>query len=71
MPEFCANRIKNDGRYNEVHDLTADACPTLPHELHRIPLGWHASCSGALLAARGKGLNPDGCWHCARECHRG
>lgn len=51
MPDFCVNRMEQPNGDHEVHDLSSTrGC--LPNLANRLDLGWHASCAGAVGAAK-------------------
>lgn len=66
MPEFCVNKNSD----HEVHDLSA-SCSFLPDPVNRQALGFHASCHGAVQAAKTYFSSANGCYHCANACHTG
>jgi hypothetical protein len=69
MPNYCVNKHAQPGSGDhEVHDLaTIKGC--LPSPANRIDLGWHASCRGAVAAAKSHYNDVNGCYYCANECH--
>ena len=68
MPNFCVNTNEQSGGEHEVHNLDA-GCRNLPDPQNRYPLGVHASCNSAVIAARQVYANVDGCKFCAPACH--
>jgi NAD-dependent dihydropyrimidine dehydrogenase PreA subunit len=68
MAHYVLNKIKNDGRYHEVHKKT---CIHLPDLKNQIDLGFFGDCRGAITKGKMLGYNPDGCYYCCKECHRG
>ena len=69
MPNFCVNRnAQAESGDHEVHDL-ASTKGCLPNPENRVPLGWHASCAGAVREARQIYSDVNGCFYCASECH--
>jgi hypothetical protein len=71
MPNFCVNKNAQPGSGDhEVHDLaTTKRC--LPDSSSQVDLGWHATCAGAVAAAKKDYANVNGCYYCARECNTG
>ncbi len=70
MPSFCVNRSAQSNGDHEVHDNSIErSC--LPMLSNRQDLGYHASCSSAVQAARGYYTQVNGCAHCAPACHTG
>ena len=68
MPNYCVNRDVQPTGEHEVHDLASNqGC--LPDEGNRFPLGYFASCSGAVAAASRRYDNVDGCRWCVPACH--
>lgn len=69
MPEFCVNINAQPGSNDhEVHDLgSTKGC--LPAPANRINLGYHATCSGAVAAAKSYYSDTNGCYYCANACH--
>lgn len=69
MPYYCVNEnAQPNSRDHEVHD-TASTKGCLPDEVNRVDLGWHASCSGAVEAAKSYFTDVNGCYYCANACH--
>ena len=69
MPYYIINKVKTDGRYNEVHTTT---CEHKPASWNQESLGWHADEIDAVTCAIRKGY-PDagGCYYCCEKAHRG
>lgn len=70
MPNYCVNRNAQSNGDHEVHDL-ASTRGCLPTVANRFDLGWHQSCTGAVLAARRYFSQVNGCAWCAAGCHTG
>lgn len=68
MPSFCVNKNAQSTGEHEVHNLDA-SCNYLPARSNQLALGVHASCHGAVAAARQHYSNVDGCYYCANNCH--
>jgi hypothetical protein len=52
LPNYCVNKnAQADSGDHEVHD-TASTKGCLPGAKNRDDLGWHASCTGAVAAAK-------------------
>lgn len=70
MPNDCVNRSTQSNGDHEVHDLSSThGC--LPAPVNRVDLGYHASCVGAVAAAKLKFPQSNGCFWCARACNTG
>lgn len=68
MPKYCVNKVAQSGSGDhEVHDL-ASTKGCLPSAVNRIDLGTHATCVGAVAAAK-KLYDVNGCFYCASTCH--
>ena len=69
MPRFCVNRIAQPwSGDHEVHDLgSTKGC--VPDFGDRVDLGHHATCRGAVAAAKELFGDVTGCYYCARDCH--
>lgn len=69
MPNYCVNKTAQAGSGDhEVHDLSSTkGC--LPEATNRIDLGYFASCTGAVAAAKRYFSDVNGCYWCARDCH--
>jgi hypothetical protein len=70
MPNFVINQNQQANGDHEVHDTTT-GCAYLPAAANQIALGWHATCHGAVQAARAQwpGRRINGCYWCANPCH--
>ncbi len=69
MPNYCVNRVaQSTSGDHEVHDLgSTKGC--LPSSENRVDLGWHASCTSAVQAAKKLYSEVNGCFFCANACH--
>lgn len=66
---YYVNRdVTNNPNYN--HEVHKSTCPFMPSVQNRIYLGYFASCSDAIKAAKRYYNNVDGCAVCCPECHR-
>ena len=73
MPSYIINRNAQPNGDNEVHVTPQQHgnC-TYPAPNNQEPLGYHATCHGAVVAANARGYaRANGCYWCARECHTG
>jgi len=70
MPNFCVNMNAQSNGDHEVHDLSAN-CSFLPTPVNRQALGDHATCHGAVQAARSYYSQVNGCYYCATDCNTG
>ena len=68
MPDYCVNRQAQSNGDHEVHDLSSTS-RCLPDPGNRLALGWHASCTGAVDAAKRHYNQVNGCFHFALACH--
>jgi hypothetical protein len=71
MPQFIVNsNAQPVSQDHEVHNKTT-GCSYMPQASNQIDLGYHASCHGAVTAAKGKlpGKRVNGCYYCCKECH--
>jgi len=64
MPDYCVN---NNAQANGDHEVHTKTCTYLPS--NRTELGWHVNCKSAVLAAKTKYRQSNGCYWCSRECH--
>ncbi|CAN02842.1 hypothetical protein DOU09_04805 [Clavibacter michiganensis subsp. michiganensis] len=67
MPHYIVNKNAQPNGDREVHNLAT--CNRLPLQANRVDLGSHASCSGAVSAARRLYNNVNGCAYCSSACH--
>ncbi|MEJ7742893.1 MAG: hypothetical protein WKF73_10270 [Nocardioidaceae bacterium] len=70
VPNFCVNMNAQSNGDHEVHDLSAD-CSFLPASVNRQALGNHATCRGAVQAAKSYYSQVNGCYYCATDCNTG
>jgi hypothetical protein len=68
MPDYYANKNAQDDGYHEVH-IDNGSCSHPPETKNRDPLGWHASCSGAVAEAKRRYGKADGCFYCVPSCN--
>lgn len=69
MPNYIVNRNAQPNGDYEVHD-EASVRGCLPDRANRVSLGYFASCTGAVAAARRQGYaRANGCYYCANSCH--
>lgn len=69
MPSFIVNRNAQSNGDHEVHNTTT-GCSYMPAPENQAPLGYHASCVGAVAEARRLGWSrANGCYWCATACH--
>ncbi|MDR7194865.1 hypothetical protein J2W68_003619 [Luteimonas terrae] len=69
MPSYCVNKNEQTNGDHEVHDLTPGTCDHLPDSRNRLDLGYHSSCSSAVLQAKQTYRQSNGCKHCTPTCH--
>lgn len=66
MPTYYLNDRPQPTGEHEVHEST---CAWMPELSNQIYLGVHDSCHEAMVEARKKRSNVDGCVHCCIQCH--
>lgn len=66
MPEYCVNKRQQANGDHEVHEK---GCIWWPDPPNVQPLGWHASCALAVLAAKRIYPQSNGCKRCSLSCH--
>jgi hypothetical protein len=66
MPNYLVNRQPQTTGEHEVHETT---CGHLPDISNQEPLGWFSTCQQAVVEARRRYRNVDGCFWCSRSCH--
>ncbi len=71
MPYYCVNTNGQSNGDHEVHDTTPGACGHLPLPQHRLSLGHHATCKGAVQEAKRTYRQSNGCAYCCPECNTG
>lgn len=67
MPNYYVNTDSQPAGEHEVHTTE---CGHGPAAAKRKPLGWYASCSLAIEAAKRLYTQVDGCKFCSKECHK-
>ena len=70
MAHYYVNK-NSTGNPNYNHEVHTDGCQWMPAFENRVDLGYHNSCSEALVEARKYYSNVDGCATCCPSCHRG
>jgi hypothetical protein len=68
MAKYCVNTNPQPTGEHEVHNITA-GCRHLPNPSNRRQLGEHATCHGAVAAAKAHYTKVDGCFYCSKACH--
>ena len=63
---YYVNRNKQANGDNEVHKV---GCSWFPSNTNAVYLGDFVSCHKAVLTARMKGYQANGCAHCSPDCH--
>ena len=71
MPIYCVNRnVQPVSGHHEVHDVgVGSRLRCMPEPDNQVDLGWHPSCHDALLAAKQRFADVNGCAYCAPDCH--
>lgn len=70
MPNYCVNKIaQSDTGDHEVHDLSMGR-NCLPVVANRLDLGWPPDCASAVRKAKTYYAQVDGCFYCAKACHK-
>ncbi len=69
MAKYIINSHAQPTGEHEVH--REDICTRLPLAVHRISLGYFATCQEAIIDARNKwpNKNIDGCAYCSPTCN--
>lgn len=70
MPTYVLNQSAQANGDHEVHNLASNlGC--LPQPANQIPLGFHATCQGAVTMAKTRyvGARINGCYYCCNPCH--
>ena len=70
MPQFTINTNAQANGDHEVHNLST-GCAYMPSPQSQAALGEHASCAGAVAAAKRQWSNNriNGCCYCCNACH--
>jgi hypothetical protein len=75
VPNYIVNKNAQwDTGDHEVHVTPRSSCasPRYPESQNQEPLGFHASCHGAVQGAKLRGYRTaNGCAYCASACHTG
>ena len=66
MPRYYVNKNAESNGDHEVH---VEECIRMPAEWNREYLGEFPSCRSAVIEAKKKYSQADGCWHCSPACH--
>jgi hypothetical protein len=66
MYQYCVNMKAQANGDNEVHK---EGCSYMPQPQNQHYLGYHASCHGAVAAARVYYSRANGCAYCSPVCH--
>lgn len=61
--------VNSNAQFNGDHEVHVTTCTHLPLPSHRVDLGWHASCSSAVVAAKSYYTRSNGCRWCCPACH--
>jgi hypothetical protein len=61
--------VNGNAQQTGEHEVHKESCRYLPGPLSRIDLGLHPNCNSAVLEARRRGYNADGCAFCCPACH--
>lgn len=69
MPSYCVNTNAQANGDHEVHDT--GSCTHLPLPQHRLDLGFHPSCVGAVQQAKRSYPQSNGCAYCCPACNTG
>ncbi len=51
------------------HEVHKEGCAWMPSIVNRSYLGCFPACQPAVIEARKKFFNVDGCFWCCRDCH--
>lgn len=69
MPNYCVNTNAQSNGDHEVHDV--GSCQHLPEAKHRLDLGYHTNCQGAVKKAKETYSQSNGCYYCCPDCNTG
>jgi hypothetical protein len=69
MPFYCVNTNAQPNGDHEVHDV--GSCNHLPALRHRVDLGVHSDCRGAVKKAKETYTTANGCYYCSPDCNTG
>lgn len=61
--------VNNNPQPTGEHEVHEHGCPHLAFIRSSTPLGWHQGCRTAVMAARQRFANVDGCATCSPVCH--
>lgn len=61
--------VNRNAQTNGDHEVHVSGCTFMPHELNRVPLGYHASCQSAVREAKNHYRQTNGCYYCCNPCH--
>lgn len=61
--------VNRNAQPNGDHEVHKDGCSHMPDPGNRQSVGEHASCHGAVQAAKRFNSRANGCYWCSRECH--
>jgi hypothetical protein len=67
MYKFYVNKNSQSTGEHEVHQ---EGCSYMPNSTNLFYLGLFTDCHGAVTAAKRYYNSVDGCYYCARVCHR-
>ena len=66
MPSYYVNR---NVQLNGDHEVHRPGCAYFPNPENAEYLGEHRFCYTAVIEAKNRGYNANGCYYCSRECH--
>ena len=63
--------VNDNAQSNGDHEVHTDQCKFLPNLSNRTFLGYFTRCQEAVIEARKKYPQSNGCYFCSRECNTG
>lgn len=66
MSDYYVNK---NAQSNGDHEVHKSGCSYLPNKENRIFLGNFSECYSALVRARQRYSQVDGCYYCSNACH--
>jgi len=61
--------VNDNAQANGDHEVHTDTCTFLPDPANRTYLGYFATCQEAVIEAKKKHRQSNGCYFCSRPCH--
>lgn len=61
--------VNDNAQPNGDHEVHVEGCKNMPSIQNRTSLGECTSCAEAVLKAKTRHKQVNGCYHCCNECH--